>query len=141
MENEKTLTYEVTAKRELSASDVKDILTDAIEGGIGYWACLRNDLKDWEDAREECRKELNDTPCYCDVAYKLLSTGRSVWFEDAEDEDERYELTWDKLVNGCKQWEEWKHTSLPYALEECDFDSEDADCLIQFALFNDIIFG
>lgn len=136
----KTMTYEI--KRELSVDNIKDILTTAIEGGIGYWACLRNDLPDWEKARTECSEELHEVPCYCDVAYKLLSTDRPVVFEDAEDEEVLYELTWDKLMQGCKAWEDWKGLNLIMALEKGNFDAEDADCLIQMALFNgEIIFG
>lgn len=141
----KTMKYEI--KRELSVEIIKDILTTAIEGGIGYWAVLCNDTPEWEAAREVCRQQMNDTPCYCDTAYELLSTGKSIRFVDNEaddydnpKDDEVWYLTWNKFIQGCQGWEKWSGKALPRTVEDGDFDAEDADVLIQMALFNDIIF-
>ena len=50
----------------LTEHDILDILTTAIEGGIGYWCCLDNTDPDWVAARQQLKEETGDAPCYCD---------------------------------------------------------------------------
>ena len=64
--------YTYTITRTLKEEVLLDVLTTAIEGGIGYWACLLNDDKDWVAARKQWKTEHNDTPCYCDVALQVM---------------------------------------------------------------------
>ena len=144
----KKLNYSIT--RTLSIENIKDILTTAVEGGIGYWAVLCNDTKEWAEAKKLAKEELGDTPCYCDVMYKMFELNYPVIFEDntcveyGEDDCERWELTLEKLLKGCKFFEERvaiHGTSLLLMLENGDFDANDADCIIQYALFGELTFG
>ena len=75
--------------------------------------------------------------CYEDVLVEILEGGKSIWFIDAEDDYERYELTLDKLLNGIAL----NAKNRPH---DCDIDNGDGitmDCIIQYALFDDVIFG
>lgn len=138
-----------TIERTLSEENIKDILTTAIEGGIGYWAILDNSTPDWFEASINYGNRTGEKPCYCDVAYDLLSNGKEVVLIDAETEDidnpsdkEVYRLTMDKLIKGCQSWEHLTGKNLQKAIEEMDYDAEDADSIIQMSLFNgEIIFG
>ena len=141
-------------KKNLTKEQIKDILTTALEGGISYWAILDNTTPEWKNARAAwCRvvTEHGDAdlrPCYCDVAYEVLITGKAVILIDAEtddldnpEENEIYRLTMDKFVKGVEMWEERSHKSLAEAIDWCEYDSDDADLIIQFALFGEIMFG
>ena len=138
-----------TVERTLSEENIKDILTTAIEGGIGYWAILDNSTPDWIEASKAYHSRTGEKPCYCDVAYELLSKGKKVIFIDAETEDvenpredEIYKLTMDKLIKGCQAWESHTGKNLQKAIEDMDYDAEDADSIIQMSIFDgEIIFG
>ena len=59
------------------------------------------------------------------------------WVCECLEEDEKYELTLEKLLNGIKLNTENRP-------DDCDIDDGDAntmDCIIQYGLFGDIIFG
>ena len=131
-------TYEVT--RSLDEDMIKDILTTAIEGGISYWACLGNDDPNWIAARDKYKAEHNEAPCYCDVAYELLSNNKSVIFYDEQDDDTKLELSMGKFLLGCGLFEE-HYRSLKEAFDDASFDAWDADAIIQYALFREVIYG
>lgn len=135
------LKFEFEKKTVLDKGTVLDIITTGLEGGIGYWACLCNDRPEWSRARKLAREELLDTPCYCDVVYKMFELGLPVVFEDAEDEEEHWELTFEKFLNGCKMYEEKMGKSIVREINNCNFDAEDADLIFQYALFNEVVFG
>ena len=124
----------------LTSEEIKDVLCTALEGGIGYWACLLNDDPDWVAARNKLKKEKGEAPCYDEVAYEVLLTGHTIRFEDAE-EDDIYELKWEDLMEGLRMFEEEREESVHTLLEDGEFDADDADCVIQLAIFKDIIFG
>ena len=131
-----------TIEREITEEVALDILTTAIEGGIGYWACLLNDDPDWVAARKQWKAEHKDeTPCYCDTALQVMKNGKAVKFEDAEDDSEVWELTMDKFLNGIKLYEEKHGRNVTKMMDDGDFDAEDADCVIQYGLFNEVVFG
>lgn len=135
---EEKITYKIELS--ISVSEIKDVITTAVEGGIGYWACLHTDLPGYLKAREQMRKEMPDGPCYCDVIYRALQNGDGVTFED-EEEGKLYDLTMEKLLNGIVLYEQAKGKSISKALEEGDFDAWDGDAVFQFALFGEVIYG
>ena len=138
MENK--ITFSVT--HALTERDILDILTTAIEGGIGYWACLDNTHPDWEEARKQWKVEHNDEiPCYCDVAYQVMKNGKAVILIDEEDNNTEYQLTLEKFIEGCAKFSAWKGKDIHKMMKESDFDSWDADGIIQFALFGEWIYG
>ena len=143
---EKALTFSV--ENALTEADILDILTTAIEGGIGYWAILDNEHKDWIEGRkqwkEEHKNDADPIPCYCDVAYQVMKNGKAVIFYD-EEEDPHHKnplkLTLSSFAEGCKKFSEFIGRNIHKMIDDSDFDAEDADCIIQYALLGDIIYG
>ena len=94
------------------------------------------EASDYADAKQRLKEKGNNDICYEEVLVEILEGGESLWFCDSE-EDERYELTLEKLLNGIKLNAE----NRPDDSSIEDGDGETMDCIIQFALFKDIIFG
>jgi len=116
-------------EKELSANDISNIIISAIEGGIGYWARLENIGEDWID-------KPSDEPASL-WATKLLLEGKSVEFSDSEDEDEIWELTLDKLIDGYAM----NYKRRPHDSNIENGDATTADCIVQYALFNELVYG
>lgn len=139
MAKEIALTFKV--KHELTEGDILDILTTAIEGGIGYWCCLDNEDPDWVAARAQWKTEHNnETPCYCDVAYQVMKNGKSIKLIDEEDESV-YEITMEKFQQGCAKFAENFGKNIHKMIDDSEFDADDADAIIQYSAMGDIVFG
>lgn len=137
-----------TVERILTVENMDDIFTTALESGyegIGYWAVLDNTTKAWVKARRQV-KESGAEVYFGTVLTKVLLNGDKVRFYDAEadennlQEDEIWYLDMEKFQNGCKLYER-NRGSLLKNLEDGNFDAVEADCLIQFSLFGEIVFG
>jgi len=137
-----------TVERVLTVSEMDDIFTTALESGysgIGYWAVLDNTTPEWEKAEQQLKKAGADL-FFGSVMVKVLLNGDKVRFYDAEadeddlQEDEIWYLDMEKFLNGCKLYEAHRG-SLIKCLEDGNFDAVEADCLVQYAVFGDVIFG
>ena len=137
-----------TVERTLTPEDMEDIFTTAVESGydgIGYWACLDNTTKAWDKAEDQIKAAGADL-YWGTVMTKVLLNGDQIRFYDAEadeddlQEDEIWYLDMEKFLNGCKIYEK-ERGSLLKKLEDGDFDAVEADCLVQYAVFGEIIFG
>ncbi|MBQ0142030.1 MAG: hypothetical protein KBT06_04400 [Prevotellaceae bacterium] len=135
---DKVISY--TVEHQLTVNELKDVITTAVEGGIGYWACLLNDDADYQESFKELKEEMPDGPCYCDIIYRTIEKGKAVKFLD-EEEDETYSLTYENLLNGIKLFEAKRGKSVHKCLEEGDFDAIDGDAVFQYALFGELIYG
>ena len=123
--------YKVTIEKEIKITqeDIDDIMCSALEGGINYWCCKA----------EVVGKYLGEW------AHEQISRGGTLKLYDAE-EDEVYELTLEKLLNGLKKAitdgyyadYEWVTSN---GIDTCQVDAEVADVIIQLALFDEIVFG
>ena len=136
------MSFEVKYTKTYSDEEIADIISLALEGGIGYWACLCNDTPEWKELR-------TDNSTYEEIALKLLLSGKCVEFESAtpdeniEDLDGRtgepdshWRLTKEKLENGLSL----------YLLNGGKVDIEnmdvlDGDAIIQYSIFGEVIFG
>lgn len=128
MKNENVYVIEFTKSQELTEEDITDIVITAIEGGIGYWACLDNTGEEFENAPED--EAVSET-----VARILLNNG-SVFFEDEEDPSARYELTLEKLLNGIEKYaQERGGIDMDY------LDAIMADMIVQYAIFCEVVYG
>lgn len=101
------------------------------------WGELCSDEKDYEAARQRLaeREKADMKPCYEDVLAEILESGGKLTVYDRED-DKDHELTLEKLLNGWKKYAEDHNAD--------DFDEYDgisADCIMQYAIFGDVIYG
>lgn len=115
---------QITTTFQISEQRVLDILTTAREGGIDYWADTRHT--------------------------KRNAQGDVISFDVVDNED--YEAEWAMvdsdtivkgitlLLNGNKE----HHTALRCELlkgEDGDYDADDADVIVQYGLFGELVFS
>ena len=110
----------------LTQQDIDDIMATALEGGINYW----------------CRKAEVVGEYLGEYASEQISRGGSLTLYDAESSD-KWELTLEKFLNGVKLYfEQGCHVQVEdNAIDACDIDASDADCIVQFAVFGEVVFG
>lgn len=115
----------------VTQEDIDDIMAGALEGGINYWC----------GEAEVVGNYLGE------YASEQISRGGQLILHDIE-KDETYTLDREKFMKGLKMYFEKPH---PYnILEEidnklridtCNADDTVCDMIIQYALFDDIVFG
>ena len=122
--------FTVQITKEYTDEEMEDIVITALEGGIGYWACLDNDNEDWKEVPEEFT-----TSEWC---WQLLKAGKTLHFLDAEyPEDGEYFLDLSSLLDGISK-------AIQNGNWDGDMDTIDADAadaVFQYAIFDDIIYG
>jgi len=111
--------------------DIDDIMCSALEGGINYWCCKAEVIGEYLG----------------EYGSEQISRGGMLKLHDLE-EDAVYELTKEKFLKGLE-----KYLKKPTYLDILEFkgqevrldtgyaDAEVADVIIQYALFNDVIYG
>lgn len=116
----------------LTGEDIDDLMAAAMEGGINYWCSEVNVVGG---------KYLGK------FASDQISRGGELWFYDCEDES-YYGLTLEKLLNGIGLF--LKETggrgcltfdNDHYELDMCNVDANIADSIIQYALFDEEVYG
>lgn len=124
--NEKKYTVRPQIDVNLSQQDIDDIMAVAMEGGICYW----------------CRKAEVVGEYLGEYASDQISRGGALILHDAESA-QTWELTLEKFLNGVKLYfEQGCHVNVEdNAIDTCDIDANDADCIIQFAVFGEVVFG
>lgn len=125
-------TYSVAPVFKYNDEDMIDIISSAVYD-VGYWGRIDNTTEDWQ--RMSASLPSNHT--FEDVIWALLKTGNSLRIEDAENDDEFYNLTLDRLLNGIKLTIEKKY----WDGNMDDIDGEVGDIIFQMSLFDDIVFG
>lgn len=118
------VTAEITVN--LSMEDVDDIMSAALDDGITYW-CSRVEV-------------VGGYPGEC--ASEQIARGGVLNLYDAESSDV-YQLDLAKLLTGIKIFlEEGNHVAVDdNLLNVADIDANDADCIVQFALFGEVLYG
>jgi len=114
----------------ISNEQINDLMVAALEGGINYW-CGCATLKEGSLTPEQKEK--------MEYVSDAISLGGVVVLEDAESSD-TWELTKEKFLSGVEKTIEWGN----YRDVEDMFDNHDAevaDVLLQYALFDEIVFG
>lgn len=124
--------FEYTVKKKITEEQIKDLVVDGVETGIGYWATLHNDTEEFE-------KYYNDTDLTTsEIVAEILLKGGSVKITDMEEDVEsKYDLTLERLLVGIQKNAEER----PW---DCDLENYDAitcDCIFQYAIFDEVIFG
>ena len=92
--------HQIIVKREidLTDEDVTDIVVTALEGGVGYWACLDNTGKEFENAP-------SDEPTAATCAKILLGGGELLFIDTElvdEEDAEKWNLSLEMLLEGIR---------------------------------------
>lgn len=128
MSTEKVFDIIVEQKVRLTQENVNDILESAFNGGITYWA----------DDCEIVGERLGE------FASEQISRGGKLRIHDGE-EDEWLELDIINFLEGFSKWAgegyDRYHAIENGKVDTGEIDGECADCIIQFALFGEIIYG
>lgn len=125
----------ITVKTNVKVTDqdIDDILSVAFDSCTTYWCKMVEVVGEYLG----------------EYASDQISRGGTLRFYDSEN-DEVYELTKDKFLNGV-----WLFLSTPttfgrvvcvdnnyeYRLDITEIDGTDADAIVQYALFQEIVFG
>jgi hypothetical protein len=123
-----------SAEREQFLSDV---MTTAVEGGINYWASV-------SDYRWDAPFDQQGVTVYDHSGDELPPEGKRVTPEDIASAISKMRANKDGLFA-------WAHRSESYWVqfwladrtngEDGDYDAGIADCILQVAVFGDVIFG
>lgn len=124
--------YKPSKQKSLNITDeeINDLMATAFEGGINYW-CGGVKLKEGSLTPEQKEK----------IKYisDAISLGGTLILEDAESSD-TWELTKDKFLAGVVKTLVWGNYLDASELID-NHDAETTDILLQYALFDEIIFG
>lgn len=130
-------TVEATCKFVITDEDITDLIVDGLECGIGYWSCLDNTGPEFTSAPK-------DEPV-SETAAKIIIGGGELKLLDDECRSTVYHLTLDKLLGGIVQYIE---SGMDYygvfSNGEMDMgrgDAECCDCIIQLALFGELVYA
>lgn len=107
--------------------DIDDIMSAALDGGITYWCCKAEVVGEYLG----------------EYASEQISRNGTLKLYDAEG-DAIYDLTLDKFLMGVRLWIENEHNFELTDTERLDvgqIDAFAADLIIQYALFNGVIYG
>lgn len=121
---------EIVRKYTITDEDIDDIMCSALEGGINYWCCEVEVVGDYLG----------------EYASEQISRGGELMLHDIEDYNETWTLDKNKLINGIKMAianndfadYEWYANGM---IDTCQIDADVADVIVQYALFNEIVFG
>lgn len=111
---------------EITNEDIDDIMCSALEGGINYWCGKCEVVGDYLGT----------------WASEQISNGGWLKLYDAESNDV-WTLNKEMFLKGVKKYiENGYHNIVDNGkINGLEIDSEVADCIVQYALFDDIIFG
>lgn len=113
-------TFPVIAK--ITAEQIENIVVNALECQSNYWVGINNATPEWEN-------KPHDLPV-SQYAVQLLLENKSVVLFDIEDEDEEWQLTLGKLLKG-----------IGMAWSEGEDIENNADAVLQYALFDELVYG
>jgi len=126
---------ETTVTHEFTPSDINDLIVGALEGGINYWCRKAVIKKDTEGNFFNVLPEDQDKVKY---ASDVIGYNGVLVLFDIESPD-KWELTLENVLKGIKMQCEKRHVA-PSDLMD-DYDADDSDAIVQFALFNELVFG
>lgn len=124
--------YTLTKTFTFYDADILDVICSAVYD-IGYWSCIDNDTEVWHKTSDS----LDDDHTFEDVFFEILKNGQAVQLIDIEDDEEVWELTFEKLLHGMQM-------AIDQNYWDGDIDELDGsigDMIFQFSLFSEIVFG
>lgn len=116
---------------EMTKQDFEDIVVGAFEGGCNYWLdTVGNTFQHghiaWEGRNPEEPKSIF-------IANTLLDN-KEIYIKN-NDESKIFTLTLEKMIEGIKR--NIRRTSSDFD----QYDAIDYDCIIQYALYNEVVYG
>ena len=127
--SKETVAGKAVLEIDVTEKDVYYIVVGALEQGSTYWVGLDNRGEEFKN-REKGVHTL-------EVVTKLLLDGKSVTLYDIENEQDTWELTLEKLLKGVAQYKKERPS-------DSDLESADAetyDCILQYAIFEELVYG
>ena len=129
--------FKITSTQLISEEDINDIMTTALEGGITHW-CGR--VKINYDKHNNIIGIPENKRVDVNYASDVIGYGGSLTLYDIEKEDGPWVLTREKFIEGIKlemkRSDIWSITDLVE-----NHDAETADCIVQYALFGEVVYG
>jgi len=121
--------YNVTTTKQglslISEEQLADLMVAALEGGINYWAGQCTVVE-----KVEGKEYASDV-----VAY-----GGAILISNDDDERETWTLTTSKLIKGVVMaMNHYEYHNVDDLMDS--HDAETADVIVQFALFDEIVYG
>lgn len=115
----------------ITNEDIDDIMCSALEGGINYWCCKAEVVGEY----------------LAEYGSEQISRGGKLRLYDSE-ENKVYELTREKFMKGLRMYfikpiprYFLECVGHEVRLDTCYADADVADSIIQYALFDDVIYG
>ena len=125
----KRVVGDFTVRVEITEEMVETVITNSVEGISGHWMGIDNTTEGWEEKPE-------DVPVSTWMAHMLLD-GKVITIFDTDHPDETGELTLDKLIEGFRL----NTQNRPFDADVEEGDEITADCIVQYALFGELVYG
>lgn len=117
----------------MDTQTLKDILTTAVEGGSGYWM-NDDDVCQNIQIHRDAEKNVTEIQCETDV------DGEGWIVQEITTARVRKALT--EMKDDEKLPEHWRKWAGKFLFnKDMDYDAGDADVVVQYAMFKDIVFG
>lgn len=126
--DENKTVFEVEIKLSITEDHIENLLVTAFEGSINYWARIDTSTLLW-------KQKPSDIPISIWAA-ELILRGQAIKIYDVVDPDTSAYLTLNGIKNGLAK----ELQAHPENIEPENWDADFADNVIQFALWNDIIY-
>lgn len=122
------ITVDIPMTLEIQGADIDNILATCFEGGSNYWI----------DKVQVVDKDYKG----CQYASDVVSQGGELIIII---DDDQLTLTKNKLIKGIQKWYEKyhypRHKEIQGEFHLFDWDANDSDLIIQYALFSEIVYG
>jgi hypothetical protein len=133
--------------QEISEDRIHDLLTCAIEGGIGYWCQIQNgdgdieypDGLSYDDFRIGGSLNPASKP-YSPYGLIAMTDGMELPLADSEDPDTRWTLNREKIQRGLTLLAKEYPRHFANFMSE-DEDADTADAFFQLAVLGEIVYG
>lgn len=124
----RTILVPITIDRQF----IEDVLCTAFEGGICYWCDYLTRVNDHEPS-EEYHSEF-----VANGGTVLVHLDEGPIEDDGPDE---YELDADKFCSGLQKFLVSQSGDGMLDVDAGNFDADMADCVVQYAIFGELVFG
>jgi hypothetical protein len=127
--------FDVMIPKKVTESMIESVIVNGFEGGIGYWCGHIGDfLSDGKSSVREGKPKNMAMSTWCT---NLILEGKSIQLLVPDMDEKYYDLNLEGLKKGFTDYLQRR----PQLDFDGDADAGDADCIIQIALFGEIVFG